>query len=215
MWHAAVVKRIDHVVRAVKDLDRAGDRLLGDHGLGSVPGGRHPAWGTANRIVPLGDAYLELVAVVEPEVARTTVFGRAIEERVVEGDRWCAVCLADDDPEATAGRLGLPVSVGARSRPDGTELRWRSVGLDEERDGWLPFFIAWDVPPEAHPGRATVPHRVPVAGIDRVDLAGDPAMLTSWVGDPDPRLHVVDGDQTGVLAVRLGLAEGGVLVLEP
>jgi hypothetical protein len=209
------VQRIDHVVRAVRDLGEAGDRLLRDHGLGSVPGGRHPAWGTANRIVPLGDAYLELVAVADPAVARTTAFGRAIEERAADGDRWCAVCLADDDLEGTAARLGLQVTSGSRLRPGGELLHWRLAGVEGEREGWLPFFIAWDVPPDEHPGRATVTHRVPVTGIERVDLAGDAEALAAWVGSADLPLRVVGGGAPGVVAVRLGLAGGGGLILEP
>jgi hypothetical protein len=209
------VQRIDHVVRAVRDLDEAGGRLLRDHGLGSVRGGRHPAWGTANRIVPLGDAYLELVAVDDPAVARTTTFGRAIEERAADGDRWVAVCLADDDLDATAARLGLEVSSGGRTRPDGTELRWRNAGLHVDRDGWLPFFIAWDVPPDVHPGRTRVVHRVPVTGIDRIDLAGDADRLAAWLGGSELPLLVVDGEPPGVRRVRLGLAGGGGLTLEP
>jgi hypothetical protein len=209
------VQRIDHVVRAVRDLDLAGDRLFRDHGLASVPGGRHPAWGTANRIVPLGDAYLELVAVDDPAVARTTVFGRAISEHAGEGDRWFAVCLADDDLGGTAARLGLAVTDGSRIRPDGTELRWRLAGVEDDRDGWLPFFIAWDAPPEAHPGRAPVVHRVPVAGIDRVDLTGDGERLATWVVGSDLPLRVVAGAPPGVRSVRLALAGGGGLVVEP
>src|SRR6476469_4083347 len=50
---------------AVTDLDAAGREFEARHRLASVAGGRHPGWGTANRIVPLGDAYLELVAIVD------------------------------------------------------------------------------------------------------------------------------------------------------
>src|SRR5687767_15772991 len=39
------------------------------HGLASVDGGRHRDFGTANRIIPLGSTYLELVAVVDPGAA--------------------------------------------------------------------------------------------------------------------------------------------------
>jgi hypothetical protein len=55
--------RIDHVLYAVSNLDDAAARWAADFGLRSVPGGVHPRWGTANRIVPLGGAYLELIGV--------------------------------------------------------------------------------------------------------------------------------------------------------
>ena len=47
---------------AAADLDAAGREFEAHYGLSSVAGGRHPGWGTANRIgVLLGDTYLELV----------------------------------------------------------------------------------------------------------------------------------------------------------
>jgi Glyoxalase-like domain len=51
---------IDHIVWGVDDLDRAAAQVQERYGLASVPGGRHPGWGTANRIIPLGPSYLEL-----------------------------------------------------------------------------------------------------------------------------------------------------------
>src|SRR5437660_1356671 len=65
--------RIDHLILAVDDLDAAAVQLTERTGLAVVPGGVHPAWGTRNVIVPLGGAYLELVAVEHPEVAESTV----------------------------------------------------------------------------------------------------------------------------------------------
>jgi hypothetical protein len=44
--------------------------MEGRYGLASIEGGRHPGWGTANRIIPLGDAYIELVTVVDDEEAQ-------------------------------------------------------------------------------------------------------------------------------------------------
>lgn len=67
---------LDHVLVAVPDLNAAGREIEVRHGLSSIEGGRHPAWGTANRIVPLGDSYLELVAVVDAAMAAESVFGR-------------------------------------------------------------------------------------------------------------------------------------------
>jgi hypothetical protein len=46
---------LDHVLIAVADLAEAARKIEARHGLASINGGRHPDWGTANRIVPLGE----------------------------------------------------------------------------------------------------------------------------------------------------------------
>ena len=67
--------QIDHVLIAVADLADVAREIEARYGLASVEGGRHPGWGTANRIVPLGETYLELIAVVdEAEAAREPVW---------------------------------------------------------------------------------------------------------------------------------------------
>src|SRR5438132_3854521 len=66
---------LDHVLIAVADLASAGREIETRHGLASVEGGRHPGWGTANRIVPLGEAYLELIAVSDEAEAAQSPFG--------------------------------------------------------------------------------------------------------------------------------------------
>ncbi|HEY8778025.1 MAG TPA: VOC family protein [Gaiellaceae bacterium] len=67
---------LDHVLIAVGDLAAAAHEFEVEHGLASIEGGRHPGWGTANRIVPLGKSYLELVAVVDQDEAARSDFGR-------------------------------------------------------------------------------------------------------------------------------------------
>jgi Glyoxalase-like domain len=212
------VLSFDHAVLAVADLDDAGERLFHDHGLGSVPGGRHPRWGTANRIVPLGDGYIELMAVVDTAVGRSTELGRAVLGLTADGeDRWFVLSLADTDIEATALRLGLEVEDGSRVRPDGTVARWRAVGVeDEARAGWLPFFIDWQVLAGDHPGRVAVEHRVAPTGIARVEFGGDPKQLRAWLGDDrdDLPIDLVDASP-GLRAVTVALVEGAELTLRP
>jgi hypothetical protein len=202
---------IDHVVLAVADLEEAGERLHHEHGLASMPGGVHPRWGTANRIVPLGQDYVELIAVVDPGVAEATVLGRALLGLTADGrDRWFAVCLSDTEIEATAARLGLTLEPGERMRPDGSRLRWRGAGIDDTgRERWLPFFIAWDAPVALHPGRGAIEHDAAALGIARVDVAGDAGRLRAWLGPAGDALpiEVVDGEP-GVRAVVLA-TEGG------
>jgi hypothetical protein len=205
--------RIDHAVFAVHDLDAAAARWAASYGLASSPGGRHPRWGTANRIVPLGPDYLELISVVEPDVAAGTVLGRTLLNLTAGGDRWFSLCLADDDLEGTAARLGLEVEPGSRTTPDGDEVRWRGAGIDApQREPWLPFFIAWDVVPERHPGRAVVDHRVDVLGIASAEIAGDPEHMRAWLGGEDVPIRVVAGEPA-LRSVSLRLAAGGELVV--
>jgi hypothetical protein len=206
--------RIDHVVLAARDLDASAARMWEQHGLRFVPGGRHPLWGTANMIAPLGANYLELLGVVDEGVGPGTVLGRTLLELSAEGDRWFSVCLRDDDLELTAARLGLTVEPGGRTRPDGTEVRWRGAGIDERGEElWLPFFIAWDVPAALHPGAAPAEHRVPFEGIASVEVGGDEARLREWLGGADAPIRVVPGD-AGVRRVVLALDEGQELVIE-
>jgi Glyoxalase-like domain len=182
---------LDHVIYATDDLDAEAERWRRASGLASVEGGRHARWGTANRIVPLGEDYVEIAAVVDAEQARGNVFGRAILERT---GRWLGVVVATDELDAVASRLGLDVGQGSRVRPDGTELRWRSAGFDDpRREWWMPFFIEWNVPPELHPGRADVHHGRAVRGIASVEIAGDGERLRSWTGEADLPFVVVDG----------------------
>jgi hypothetical protein len=205
--------RIDHVVLAVRDLEASAERLWDEHGLRFVAGGRHPRWGTANMIAPLGSDYVELLAVVDEAVGSGTVLGRTLLELSSAGDRWFSVCLADDDVAATAARLGLTVQPGSRTRPDGEEVRWRSAGIEERgEDLWLPFFISWDVPPELHPGAAPAEHRVDAQGIALVEVGGDERRLRDWLGGADAPIGVVDGDPR-VHAVGIGLRGGGEIVL--
>jgi Glyoxalase-like domain len=197
------VLRIDHVVYAVRDLDEAARRFRRDHGLDSTPGGRHPGWGTANRIVPLGDDYIEIIAVVDDGVASRTSFGRSVLERTEHGDGWLAICAATDDLDAVARRLGLDVTGGVRERPDGSELRWRSAGLeDPRREPFMPFFIAWEGPADAHPARVRAGHGVRVRGVARIDVGGDGDALRSWLGGEELPIRVSNGSR-GILSVAL------------
>ena len=204
--------RIDHVLRAVRDLDEAGSRLLDEHGLASVPGGRHDGWGTANRIVPLGDDYLELVAVVDEREAATAPFGRWAAAAAADGDRWAGWVVRTDELDRLATDRGLEVVDGARRRPDGAVLRWRMAGLDRALgDPQLPFFIEWLVPVRDRPGRTVVHHPAGPRGLSRLELSGDESQLRAWLGAADLPVSVARG-APGVRAVVLASAAGELVL---
>src|SRR5437016_12494805 len=120
--------RIDHVLYGVQDLDLAADRLETDFGLRSVEGGSHGELGTANRLIPLGDQYLELITVADPASQHplAVVLGGWIEE----GDRFFSMAVEVDDIEATADRLKSSVVDGTRTGPDGAAVSFRLAGFE-------------------------------------------------------------------------------------
>lgn len=201
--------RLDHVLYAVRDLDAAAARMFDEHGLASVAGGVHPRWGTGNRVVPFADGtYLELIAVIDAAVARATRLGSAVAQAVDRGDRWFAMCVSDDDLERTAARLGLEVSAGSRTLPDGTDVAWRSAGIeDPRRSAALPFFIRWDGPADAHPSAMPAEHPSGATGIALVEVAGDPAAFRAWTGGAALPVAVSEGT-AAIAAVTLVTPDG-------
>jgi Glyoxalase-like domain len=206
------VLRLDHVVYAVPDLDEAALRFREEFGLDSTEGGRHELWGTANRIVPLGDQYLELVAAVDDQVAAETAFGRGVLERAAADGGWFTIAALADDLDAVASRLGLAVTTGARTRPDGQTVRWRMAGLDDpRREPWMPFFLTWDISDELHPGRARAGHGVRATGLGRVEVGGDAERLRTWLGGDGLPIRVTD-DEPGIHRVAISSSDGELVI---
>jgi hypothetical protein len=203
--------KIDHVVYGVQDLETAASRMK-EVGLGSVPGGRHPGWGTANRIVPLGPDYIELLAVVDRAEAEQDEVGRDLLGAITNGDRFLVWCVAVEDVDAIAARLGLPVTAGTRERPDGSVLRWRTAGLSGAlAEPSLPFFITWDVPVELHPGRTQADHTAQPHGIEWLEVGGDALRLNEWLDGTKLPVRVVGGPP-GVLAVGIAAEPDEIVV---
>jgi hypothetical protein len=148
---------VDHVLLATTDLGAASQALSDRFGLEGVEGGRHPDWGTANWIVPVGDAYLELVAVVDAGVAERSAFGRWVASAnaaFVEPIGWA---VRTGSLDAVATRLGLEVHDGSRATPTGERLTWRLAGIERAAaEPILPFFIEWGEGAR-HPSGSSVP----------------------------------------------------------
>lgn len=204
---------LDHVIVAVRDLDAAALRFERDYGLTSVEGGRHRGLGTGNRIVPLGDSYVELMAVVDEDEARESALAGWVLETCADGDRLGALRLRTDDVAAVAQRLGTPALPMSRTRPDGSELRWELAGLEQSlADPRLPFFIQWHVDPSELPGATPVEHRSGARGIAWVEVACEEQILRDRVGEPVDGLRAVPGED-GVCRVAIA-TPGGTLVLD-
>jgi len=177
------VLALSQIIYGVRDLDAA-TRRIEARGLTVIEGGRHPGLGTANRIVPLGDAYFELLGVVDEAEAQGNPYGQALLRQIAHGDRLVRWSLRTDGLDAIAAARGLAVEHRTRHRPDGTLLTWRAAGLTLALiAGWLPFFMQWDDPAQ-YPGLTPAAHRVEPQGIAWLELTpGDPDLLQHWVGD--------------------------------
>ena len=213
--------RLDHVSYAAVPghLAETVQRLGAAIGTGFVDGGMHPRFGTRNFVLPLaGGTYLEVVAALDHPATARTPFGQAVKMRAELGGGWMGWVVAVDDIAPVESRLARPAVDGNRHRPDGYDLRWKQIGVnDTMADPQLPFFVQWLVPATEHPSHAAN-GTAPVARISRIDIAGDPARVAEWVGAPvnqlldDIEVVWVDADDPGVAAVHIECANGTVVL---
>jgi hypothetical protein len=157
--------------------------------------------------VPLGETYLELIAVVDEVEAASSVVGRwvaGVRPAVSRPLGWVVRARELDD---VARRLGLSVGSGSRAMPDGTLLKWRSAGIEVAAvDSSLPFFIEWGEGTN-FPGRVAVSHPVGQVEIARLILDGDAARLAEWLGDHGLPI-VVRAGRPAIASIVLSGPEG-------
>jgi hypothetical protein len=171
-----MIRGIDHLVLAVEDPDAAAEALGSALGLDADPGGRHEALGTFNRLIWLGDSYLELIGVFDRALAADSWIGRPTLAGLAGGSGLATWAVAVDDVAAHLRWLPPDAGVtgpldGARTRPDGRVVRWRLAGPPDLAPT-VPFLIEHDEAgaewtPVEREARAAAEH--PIGG--RVRLA--------------------------------------------
>ena len=214
--------RLDHV-SYVTSHDQLADTVqrLGSR-LGStfVDGGIHPRFGTRNFTLPLQDGhYIEVVCPLDHPASDSSAFGKAVSQRAAEGGGWLTWVVGVDDVAPIEERLGRSAVDGHRVKPDGTDIRWKQIGvLGTLEDRQLPFFIQWIE--NHHPstdGKAS-------AKIVKVEISGNEKTIAEWLGS-DAAAAIGDGveviwvdpaandGETGIVAVHLE-TPGGVVRLD-
>jgi len=163
---------LDHLVIAATDLDSGEAWLRERLGTALAPGGRHPGWGTHNRLLALGNrVYLELIAIdpAAPAPLAPRPFGLddpALLDRLGQAPRLVHWLVRSTDLDTDLAALGYsPGPVVPMTR--GT-LRWRITVPADGRpagDGLLPSVIAWDVPLSEQPPARLPPSGVRLAGL--------------------------------------------------
>ena len=140
-----MITGIDHIVILVSDLDE-GMRLYRDLGFTVAAGGKHPRF-THNALVPFADGtYLELIAFWETAQDNDEQMHRW-QRHLAHGGGLIDFAVASDDLDADAAALkqrGVALngpSDGARARPDGVQLAWKTAQPSGENIGPMPFII--------------------------------------------------------------------------
>ncbi len=148
------IDQVDHLVYAVPDLAAGIAQIEDLFGVAIQPGGRHPAFGTANALVALGNGrYLEIVG-PDPDRADVSVPILFQLDRI-DGPKLVTWAAKAYELTARAADGLLPavlgdVSSGSRTRLDGTTVEWQLTDPYADRlGGVVPFLIDWTG--SAHP----------------------------------------------------------------
>jgi hypothetical protein len=173
---ANVPIQLDHLLLGCGDLD-AGIAFVEQHtGVRAAIGGVHPGRGTRNALLSFGDRhYLEIIA-PDPDQKNLPGDDRLKLIRTLKTPKLVDWAVHVDDIETLAKKLraeGLNFdgpTPGARKRPDGKVLQWKTIALEDDRAGLIPFFIEWG-PGTIHPS---------------VDAPGGCTLKGFAAGDPDP-----------------------------
>jgi hypothetical protein len=178
-----------------------------------VDGGIHPRFGTRNMTLALADhTYLEIVEALDHPASDKAPFGQAVKARSALGGGWLGWVVAVDDIAPVEERLGRSAVIGSRHRPDGTELRWRQIGVNGLiSDPQLPFFVQWESPADLHPS-VGADGEISLACLE---IAGDPQRVSEWLGHTveapleDIKVEWVAPHGTpGILAVQVQTPSG-------
>ena len=213
--------RLDHVsyVTTHEQLADTVQRLGSLIGSAFVDGGIHPRFGTRNFTCALMKGqYIEVVCPLDHPATEQTPWGKAVKKKADEGGGWFTWVFSTNDISAIEAKFGREATDGHRTRPDGTELKWKQIGVKEiSEKPVLPFFIQWLTP--EHPSQDGAPQ----AAIKKIVIADQEKLSNSWfkleimtalnelsIEWPDPSTNE---DETGIVAVHLS-TQSGVVVLD-
>ena len=189
--------RLDHlavVAGRLEDGVAAVEKLLG---VAMVGGGKHPLMGTHNRLLGLGDLYLEVISIdpAAPTPDRPRWFDM---DRFIGPPRlanWVAAC----DEIETEVALG-PAGIGTPLALERGNYRWQMAVPDNGQlpfDGAFPALIQWEG--AAHPAHALPDYGLRLA---RLEIAHPKAaaLRAALAGRlDDPRIVILDAP---VVALR-------------
>ena len=209
--------RLDHLSYAAgpEGLAACVQRLGARLGAGFTDGGLHPSFGTRNFVLPLQNGcYIEVVGALDHPAVDTAPFGRAVKARTQAGGGWLGWAVRVSDITAVESRLGRRAVDGHRRRPDGFDLRWKQIGINDLAvDPQRPFFVQWQIDDAHHPSMngSTI-------SLTSLEFAGDETVVDTYLGisstQPLDGIEVIweipVDDETGVIAAVFNTPNGSV-----
>lgn len=212
---------LDHIIIGVRNLDAAASTFADKLGLIPSGGGIHPIGGTANRIIVIGDTYLELITVDRPKEAQ-----ESIRQRLAKGEGYLNFVLSSNDLEADCQAMRQRgVSVlgpvpGSLRAADGRSRAWTRADVERaDLTQRYPFLIqhdsvgeerrrrlaGWSTPPE-HPLGAFKVHSVTLAVEDLAEASSRFARIYG-LQPSEPFSAASQG--MGALVASFALEQGG------
>ena len=139
--------RLDHVsyVASHDQISDVVNRIGSQIGTAFVDGGIHPKFGTRNFTAPLlNGQYIEIVCPLDHPATDATPFGQAVKKKADAGGGWLAWVFSATDISDVEVKLNRTSVLGYRTRPDGTQLEWKQIGISKIiESNEFPFFIQW------------------------------------------------------------------------
>ena len=170
--------RLDHVsyVASHDQISDVVNRIGSQIGTAFVDGGIHPKFGTRNFTAPLlNGQYIEVVCPLDHPATDATPFGKAVKKKADAGGGWLTWVFSSNDLKKVEEKFGREAADGSRTKPDGSELKWKQIGVrDIIGSGELPFFIQWLT--DKHPSK----DGNSVAKISKIIIADDEELANSW-----------------------------------
>ncbi len=212
--------RLDHVsyVTSHEQLADTVQRLGSRIGTTFVDGGIHPRFGTRNFTAPLLDGkYLEVVCPLDHPATEKTPWGQVVSKKAQEGGGWLTWVFSTGDLSPIEEKFGRQAVDGHRTRPDGTDLKWKQIGVKEiEESRELPFFIQWLT--DDHPSK----NGIAVSKIVKISIADKDQLSDSWLKDEilgalgNVSIDWIDtanqDDEAGIISVQLSTPNGFVVL---
>ena len=137
---------LDHIIIGVNNLEQATQIFAENLGLLASGGGNHPSGGTANRIIVIGDTYLELISVRDPAEAQQSML-----DRLTKGDGYLNFVLTSNDIEADSAamrRRGVAIigpNPGQLNASGGRSRAWSRTDIQQpDLTQHYPFLIQHD-----------------------------------------------------------------------